>query len=165
MSAMLERGAMIEIRLASLHQLFNSFDPSPFHERDLDQDAEDYIVESSDEFPLLTPLTLVIHLPADQVPSDTFNLPLAIHNYFAYRLSESRRRLRFFLRDGRSSWGPERVGDRRRRLAHHRLGGHVAAVGDLSLRLATASPPLPAARQTVRDSGRRLSSYIGVAGR
>jgi hypothetical protein len=51
MSAMLERGATIEIRLASLHQLFNSFDPSPFHERDLDQDAEDYLVESSDEFP------------------------------------------------------------------------------------------------------------------
>ncbi len=101
MTAMLERGAMIEIRLASLHQLFNSFDPSPFHERDLDQDAEDYIVESSDEFPLQRPLTLVIHLPADQVPPDTFDLPLAIHNYFAYRLSESRRRLRFFFRDGR----------------------------------------------------------------
>lgn len=101
MSAMLERAATIEIRLGNLHQLFNSFDPSPFHERDLDQDAEDYIVESSDEFPLQRPLTLVIHLPADQVPPDTFDLPLAIHNYFAYRLSESRRRLRFFFRDGR----------------------------------------------------------------
>ena len=33
----------IEISLGRLSQLFNSLDPSPFHERDLDYDAEDYI--------------------------------------------------------------------------------------------------------------------------
>jgi hypothetical protein len=99
---MLEPEAAIEIRLSKLQQLFDSFDPSPFHERDLDQDAEDYIVDSTDEFPLQMPLKLIIHLPADQVPAgSTFDLPRAIHNYFAYRLSESRRRLRFFFRDGR----------------------------------------------------------------
>jgi hypothetical protein len=32
--------ASIEIRLGRPQQLFNSFDPSPFHERDLDEDAE-----------------------------------------------------------------------------------------------------------------------------
>lgn len=31
----------IEISLNRLTQLFNSFDPSPFHERDLDREAED----------------------------------------------------------------------------------------------------------------------------
>jgi hypothetical protein len=31
----------IEVNLNRLTQLFNSLDPSPFHERDLDQDAED----------------------------------------------------------------------------------------------------------------------------
>jgi hypothetical protein len=55
--------ASIEIRLRRLQQLFNSLDPSPFHERDLDQEAEDYIVESADEFPLQTPLHLVVYLP------------------------------------------------------------------------------------------------------
>ena len=40
----------IEIRLSRLQQLFNSFDPSPFHGHDLDQDAEDYIVDSADDF-------------------------------------------------------------------------------------------------------------------
>ena len=34
----------IEINLSRLPQLFNSLDPSPFLERDLDRDAEDYIV-------------------------------------------------------------------------------------------------------------------------
>ncbi len=97
-----EPAATIEIRLGKLQQLFNSFDPSPFHERDLDQDAEDYIVDSADEFPLTRPLTLVIHLPADQVPSsEGFDLAQAIHNYFGYRLDESRRRLRIFFRNGR----------------------------------------------------------------
>jgi hypothetical protein len=33
--------AAIEIRLSRPQQLFNSLDPSPFHDRDLDQDAED----------------------------------------------------------------------------------------------------------------------------
>jgi hypothetical protein len=98
--------ASIEIRLRRLQQLFNSLDPSPFHERDLDQDAEDYIVESADEFPLQTPLRLVVYLPAEELPlPQSFDLPLSIHNYFAYRLNESRRRLRLFFREGRVALG------------------------------------------------------------
>lgn len=94
--------ATIEIRLNRLQQLFNSLDPSPFHDRDLDQDAEDYLVDSADEYPIKKPLTLVIHVPADQLePAAVAALPQAIHNYFAYRMNETRRRLRFFLRDGR----------------------------------------------------------------
>ena len=34
--------ATIEISLGKLQQLFNSFDPSPFHDRDLDHDADEY---------------------------------------------------------------------------------------------------------------------------
>jgi len=36
--------ATIEVRVQDIGQLFNSLDPSPFHERDLDDDAEAYIV-------------------------------------------------------------------------------------------------------------------------
>jgi hypothetical protein len=61
--------ANIEIRLGRPQQLFNSFDPSPFHERDLDEDAEAYIVDSVDEFPLQKRLRLIIHLPAEQLPA------------------------------------------------------------------------------------------------
>jgi hypothetical protein len=97
-----EQPASIEIRLSRPQQLFNSLDPSPFHERDLDQDAEEYIVDSADEYPLNKPLTLIIHLPADQIETAN-DLAQAIHNYFAYRVGETRRRLRFFFRDGRIS--------------------------------------------------------------
>ena len=34
----------IEIYLDRIEQLFNSMDPSPFHEKDLDRDAEEFIV-------------------------------------------------------------------------------------------------------------------------
>ena len=36
--------ATIEVRVRELGQIFNSLDPSPFTERDLDDDAEAYIV-------------------------------------------------------------------------------------------------------------------------
>jgi hypothetical protein len=99
-----EAEGIIEIRLSRPQQLFNSLDPSPFHERDLDEDAEAYIVDSADEFPLKQPLRLVIHLPTDQLdPDAAATLPQAIHNYFTYRMQETRRRLRFFLRNGRAT--------------------------------------------------------------
>jgi len=94
--------AKIELRLTRLPQLFNSLDPAPFHERDLDPDAEDYIISSAEEISRRQPLRLVIHLPDDQVPQDrTHDLGEAIHNYFAYREAHERRRLRILFRDGR----------------------------------------------------------------
>jgi len=94
--------ARIEISLGRLGQLFNSLDPSPFHERDLDHDAEEYIIGSAEEIAWQRPLCLVIHLPADQLPeTGRTDLGEAIHNYFAYRETNERRRLRLLFRDGR----------------------------------------------------------------
>jgi hypothetical protein len=94
--------ARIEVSLSRLAQLFNSLDPAPFHERDLDPDAEDYIISSAEEISRQRPLRLVIHLPADQVPpSSAHDLGEAIHNYFAYRAAHEERRLRILFRDGR----------------------------------------------------------------
>jgi len=94
--------AKIEISLSRLGQLFNSLDPSPFHERDLDHDAEEYIVGSAEEIARQRPLCLVVHLPADQLPQrGGTDLGEAIHNYFAYREINERRRLRLLFRDGR----------------------------------------------------------------
>jgi hypothetical protein len=96
--------AKIEMRLTRLAQLFNSLDPAPFHERDLDPDAEDYIIGSAEEISRQRPLRLVIHLPADQVPQGgTHDLGESIHNYFAYREAHERRRLRILFRDGRTA--------------------------------------------------------------
>ncbi|MDP2330275.1 MAG: hypothetical protein Q8M19_06210 [Reyranella sp.] len=94
----------IKVRLTKLRQLFNSLDPSPFHEQDLDSDAETYIFESANEHPLAEPIELVVHLPADQLSlPECGDLERAIRHYFAYRAQETRRRMRFQFREGRSA--------------------------------------------------------------
>ena len=40
---------VLEIYLADIRRLFNSMDPAPFHERDLDPNAADYILEWAEE--------------------------------------------------------------------------------------------------------------------
>jgi hypothetical protein len=96
--------ARIEIRLSRIQQLFNSLDPSPFINRDLDDDAEAYIVDSLSELPQREAIELVIYLPraeiAHQSPDE---LATAIHSYFAYRQTVTRHKLRALLRRGRIS--------------------------------------------------------------
>jgi hypothetical protein len=53
---------LIEVRLTSANQLFNSMDPSPFHERDLDHDAEAFIVGWAREVPKSQALKIRVSL-------------------------------------------------------------------------------------------------------
>lgn len=91
---------LIELSLSRVQQLFNSLDPSPFYEKDLDADAESYVVGAAREFHLATPLRLVVHLPASEAPSAE-GLEHSIHGYFGYRRDAAARDLRFLLRQGR----------------------------------------------------------------
>ena len=52
----------IELNVKDMTQLFNSMDPSPFHEKDLDHDAEEFIVSWAQEFHRKEPIELVVHL-------------------------------------------------------------------------------------------------------
>ena len=100
------QAATIEIRLATPHQLFNTFDPSPFHEKDLDREAENYIAGWADEFPMAQPLRLLVHIPSEQIAlAQSLELEKAIQNYFTYRRSDMERRLRFLFREGRVALG------------------------------------------------------------
>lgn len=95
---------LIEMKLSTLAQLFNSLDPSPFFEKDLDRDAETYIVDTAREFPLKTPMHIVIHLPSEAIQKDTADsVARAIHNYFDYRTQIAEAELRIKLRQGRAS--------------------------------------------------------------
>jgi hypothetical protein len=94
---------LIEIKLNHLQQIFNSFDPSPFLDRDLDSNAENYIINSVDEFPLNTPLKLVFYLPSNEQNTARHLLPSALHNYFDYRQQGEQRKLRTIWRQGRIS--------------------------------------------------------------
>ncbi|MDH5301792.1 MAG: hypothetical protein OEW58_10565 [Gammaproteobacteria bacterium] len=95
---------LIEIFLKNPRQLFNSLDPSPFHEKDIDKDAEAYIVEAVEELHIKTPMRICIYLPSDEVDSaQARSIRDAVHHYFAYRALGSRRQLRSVLQQGRFS--------------------------------------------------------------
>src|SRR5271157_1655231 len=61
---------LIEIKLSSVMQLFNSFDPAPFHEKELDSAAEHYIVDTVKDFPVKTEFKMIIYLPKDLVAGE-----------------------------------------------------------------------------------------------
>lgn len=94
----------IEIRVAELSQLFNAIDPAPFRQRDLDPDAEEFIVGWARELPVNAPLALIVHLdrPAG-LPQEATILRDAIREFFDQRAQVSRRRLRQLFRRGRIS--------------------------------------------------------------
>lgn len=95
--------ARIEVRLRELAQLFNSLDPSPFIDRDLDADAEEFIVGWARELPQHGELELVIHLATPPAPDRAAGVEAAVRHYFSNRAELKRRELRLLLRRGRAS--------------------------------------------------------------
>lgn len=94
----------LEIRIRELKQLFNSMDPAPFSEKDLDADAEQFIVESAEEHALDTPLELVVHLATTPDEPDPHHVVLtAIHHYFRERAEYARLAFRRLMRQGQAS--------------------------------------------------------------
>lgn len=77
---------IVEIKIKELNQLFNSLDPSPFLEKDLDDDAVEYITTSFSEYPLKTKIRIIIHMPKKN--KGKFNeesVRDAIRNFFVYK--------------------------------------------------------------------------------
>ncbi|HWA28594.1 MAG TPA: hypothetical protein VG734_23295 [Lacunisphaera sp.] len=93
----------IEVRLRELAQLFNSMDPSPFIDRDLDADAEEFIVSWAREMPHHAELELVIHLATTPDPDRAAGTEEAVRHYFVNRAEVKGRELRLLLRRGRTS--------------------------------------------------------------
>jgi hypothetical protein len=95
---------LIEIKLSSVLQLFNSFDPAPFHEKELDSAAEHYIIGIVKDFPKKTIFKIIIYLPPDMATTERAQkIPEAIHNHFEYRMLETDRKFRLRFREGRIS--------------------------------------------------------------
>ena len=93
--------ALIEVKLTELAQLFNSMDPSPFHERDLDHDAEEFIVSWAQEHPRDDDLQLVIHLA--KPPAEVAKVQDSVQHYFAYRSDMLWREFRQLMKEGRAT--------------------------------------------------------------
>ena len=57
---------LIEIRVDTIAQLFHTLDPFPFREKDLDREAEDYVVGWARELPANRPFRIVVHFPDEE---------------------------------------------------------------------------------------------------
>jgi hypothetical protein len=95
---------LIEVHVAELKQLFNAIDPSPFRERDLDANAEEFIADWAQEASPSAALGLVVYVdrPAG-LPNEPAELREAIHEFFRHRAELTRHRLRELFSRGRTS--------------------------------------------------------------
>ena len=92
------------MNLQDLEQFFNTMDPSPFHEKDLDHDLEEFIVSWATEYSMHEPLRLVVYLQERPPGVDVQSvIERAVHNYFAYRRELNQREFKHLLREGRLS--------------------------------------------------------------
>ncbi len=98
------RTGVIRLRVKDIGQLFNSLDPDPFIERDLDDDAVSYIVSWAREIPQHLPMRLSVTISDPKQPGDhQAILQAAVQNYFGQTAELSRNEFRQLLRRGRSS--------------------------------------------------------------
>jgi hypothetical protein len=95
---------VLELSVGEMRQLFNAMDPAPFRERDLDPNAEAYIVGWAREAPRNARLSLSVHVAREVVePPGAALLRDAVHAYFGHQAATTRRQLRLLFRTGRIS--------------------------------------------------------------
>jgi hypothetical protein len=84
--------AAVNIHIRDLSQLFNSLDPSPFWDRDLDREAAEFIEAEFSE--KLSAETWNLYVHAHQDGTSLADLQTAIENYYGRMASTARRALR-----------------------------------------------------------------------
>jgi len=93
----------VELRLDRVLRLYNSLDPAPFHEKELEAAADDYIVGSAEDAGS-RPIRLVIMLPHDELARpEASQVPVSIRHHFELRRDSERRHLRNMWWRGRTS--------------------------------------------------------------
>ena len=95
---------VIEVHVGELNQLFNAMDPAPFRERDLDPNAEAFIVDWARELHHDRPVALVVSLDRQAgTPDAAAILKDAVREFFTQRALATRRKLRQLFKVGRRS--------------------------------------------------------------
>ncbi len=91
----------IELQVEKFGQLFETFDPMPFRERDLDRNAEEYIVDCERQLPRGSKIRILVHMPAEEAAhEDARSISMAFSRHFRYRAEVTAGSLRELLRIG-----------------------------------------------------------------
>lgn len=97
-------GPAIELQVENVAQLFDTLDPQPFRERDLDREAEEFIVSWARELPHKAPLEILVYMPPKEaLGEEARHLGAAMQRYFAYRARAMSAEMRELFRIGRYS--------------------------------------------------------------
>lgn len=92
----------VELRLDRISRLYNSLDPAPFREKDLEAAADDYIVGSAEDAG--GPIKLVVMLPDSELSRpEAEHVPDSIRHHFVLRRDSERRLLRNMWARGRAA--------------------------------------------------------------
>lgn len=97
-----DQGNVIELRVDDIAQLFHTLDPYPFREKDLDREAEDFIVGWARELNPEGPIKIVVDFPNKESQwKAARELGEAFSRYFAGRAAGVQRDLNELFRVGR----------------------------------------------------------------
>ncbi|MEO8501868.1 MAG: hypothetical protein ABI565_13195 [Vicinamibacteria bacterium] len=89
----------IDIKLRNADQLFDIRDPAPFRERDLDDDAVEYILGAVQEIAPKASIKMVFWIAGPpQLPAEAF--VEAVRAHFRYEIGKLTRRVREHVRQG-----------------------------------------------------------------
>lgn len=86
----------IEIRLATPLQLFDSRDPAPFRERDLDEHAVEYLIAAVEDIPFKKPIKILLSLTENPEKHglNFDSIREAVSSHFSYELGLLRMRIK-----------------------------------------------------------------------
>ncbi|WNY26991.1 hypothetical protein MsAm2_07740 [Methanolapillus ohkumae] len=87
---------IIELELNSADQIYNNMDPSPFYERELNNNADQYIFSAVEEVPLRKKMLLVIYARIDKELTEKKENVVkdAIHMHFERKAKSLERQMR-----------------------------------------------------------------------
>ncbi len=99
-------GNSIELRVDNIAQLFHTLDPFPFRERDLDREAEEFIVGWARELAADRAIRILVHFPETEAQTKAAReLKEAFRRYFSDHAGASQREIKELFRIGRRSLG------------------------------------------------------------
>ncbi len=96
----------IDLKVRFSRQLFDTRDPAPFRERDLDAAAVDYLLAAAQEIPRKRPLAIVVTVSEEPEPRLSPDVIVeAVRGHFTHEAGQVERRLREHVRRGQMILG------------------------------------------------------------
>lgn len=95
---------VIELKVASVENIYNPMDPAPYDEKELNATVEQYIFTPAEEAPRKNDLMLAVFIPSEDLTAGTEkNLTSAIQNHFHRKAGSlekhARKRTKTFLKN------------------------------------------------------------------